>query len=194
MKIFWVLFFTLISSYSFACDFEDISKESMFTAREALSNNMNNPGHRLSFVDFKNKNKAYGGGSVDDAVDEFVAGLCEQFRDLEKEQKIKLHIKKTDFKGFYINCTPSDVCKKQNKALEDKIKRLKTPEIASKVVDKKTGKVLKKVEDSIQLSFAKGSSYTDGYVRSRTVETYLCLLYTSPSPRDGLLSRMPSSA
>ena len=27
-----------------------------------------------------------------------------------------------------------------------------------------------------------------------TVETVACLLYTSPSPRDGLLSRMPSSA
>ena len=26
------------------------------------------------------------------------------------------------------------------------------------------------------------------------VESYSCLLYTSPSPRDGLLSRMPSSA
>ena len=25
-------------------------------------------------------------------------------------------------------------------------------------------------------------------------EVYVCLLYTSPSPRDGLLSRMPSSA
>ena len=25
-------------------------------------------------------------------------------------------------------------------------------------------------------------------------EGYICLLYTSPSPRDGLLSRMPSSA
>ena len=25
-------------------------------------------------------------------------------------------------------------------------------------------------------------------------QTYACLLYTSPSPRDGLLSRMPSSA
>ena len=25
-------------------------------------------------------------------------------------------------------------------------------------------------------------------------ESYFCLLYTSPSPRDGLLSRMPSSA
>ena len=25
-------------------------------------------------------------------------------------------------------------------------------------------------------------------------QVYICLLYTSPSPRDGLLSRMPSSA
>ena len=28
----------------------------------------------------------------------------------------------------------------------------------------------------------------------QTQQAYLCLLYTSPSPRDGLLSRMPSSA
>ena len=46
----------------------------------------------------------------------------------------------------------------------------------------------------------------DGYVPSKTVEVVrqlveqdkvlcmFCLLYTSPSPRDGLLSRMPSSA
>ena len=27
-----------------------------------------------------------------------------------------------------------------------------------------------------------------------TIDSNLCLLYTSPSPRDGLLSRMPSSA
>ena len=26
------------------------------------------------------------------------------------------------------------------------------------------------------------------------IHDYICLLYTSPSPRDGLLSRMPSSA
>ena len=26
------------------------------------------------------------------------------------------------------------------------------------------------------------------------IEQWICLLYTSPSPRDGLLSRMPSSA
>ena len=28
----------------------------------------------------------------------------------------------------------------------------------------------------------------------KTLQTHPCLLYTSPSPRDGLLSRMPSSA
>ena len=31
-------------------------------------------------------------------------------------------------------------------------------------------------------------------VMEREVKRYTCLLYTSPSPRDGLLSRMPSSA
>ena len=28
----------------------------------------------------------------------------------------------------------------------------------------------------------------------RKISKFICLLYTSPSPRDGLLSRMPSSA
>ena len=32
------------------------------------------------------------------------------------------------------------------------------------------------------------------YLQSLTQAYYACLLYTSPSPRDGLLSRMPSSA
>ena len=33
------------------------------------------------------------------------------------------------------------------------------------------------------------------HISTDMLEThYLCLLYTSPSPRDGLLSRMPSSA
>ena len=31
-------------------------------------------------------------------------------------------------------------------------------------------------------------------VRMNTAHASRCLLYTSPSPRDGLLSRMPSSA
>ena len=37
-------------------------------------------------------------------------------------------------------------------------------------------------------------SYAIGVARPINVTVYTCLLYTSPSPRDGLLSRMPSSA
>ena len=39
-------------------------------------------------------------------------------------------------------------------------------------------------------------SSLDGYVTFQVLEgkSRSCLLYTSPSPRDGLLSRMPSSA
>ena len=33
-----------------------------------------------------------------------------------------------------------------------------------------------------------------GHVGFYAIGAYTCLLYTSPSPRDGLLSRMPSSA
>ena len=32
------------------------------------------------------------------------------------------------------------------------------------------------------------------FTENKWAEAYICLLYTSPSPRDGLLSRMPSSA
>ena len=32
------------------------------------------------------------------------------------------------------------------------------------------------------------------YENDDIITAYVCLLYTSPSPRDGLLSRMPSSA
>ena len=34
----------------------------------------------------------------------------------------------------------------------------------------------------------------DRLVEKLITDGYVCLLYTSPSPRDGLLSRMPSSA
>ena len=40
-----------------------------------------------------------------------------------------------------------------------------------------------------------GQVYTTGLLNMRRFEQRsTCLLYTSPSPRDGLLSRMPSSA
>ena len=33
-----------------------------------------------------------------------------------------------------------------------------------------------------------------GLLKASAGQVHVCLLYTSPSPRDGLLSRMPSSA
>ena len=41
--------------------------------------------------------------------------------------------------------------------------------------------------------FKADESYLVG-AGKKPIQAYLCLLYTSPSPRDGLLSRMPSSA
>ena len=39
-----------------------------------------------------------------------------------------------------------------------------------------------------------GADVLDNQMRGKRRLAYPCLLYTSPSPRDGLLSRMPSSA
>ena len=36
--------------------------------------------------------------------------------------------------------------------------------------------------------------YQSCHILHKQGRYYICLLYTSPSPRDGLLSRMPSSA
>ena len=48
-------------------------------------------------------------------------------------------------------------------------------------------------QDLIDL-FGKPSSNDRQYEYWYTASNYLCLLYTSPSPRDFLLSRMPSAA
>ena len=53
--------------------------------------------------------------------------------------------------------------------------------------EQRTDNVIVRVEPEF---LAEQSSPKD----SRFIWAYTCLLYTSPSPRDGLLSRMPSSA
>ena len=44
----------------------------------------------------------------------------------------------------------------------------------------------------LEEAFLKKYPGVCSYLQAKAL--YLCLLYTSPSPRDGLLSRMPSSA
>ena len=61
-------------------------------------------------------------------------------------------------------------------------------------VNIKTGKNIPKVIYKTGIDDYQ-NIHTDVYnVFSETVKLNPCLLYTSPSPRDGLLSRMPSSA
>ena len=51
--------------------------------------------------------------------------------------------------------------------------------------------------DEVMFSFFCLFEYSlaqDYFLETLNEEDYFCLLYTSPSPRDGLLSRMPSSA
>src|SRR5664279_4922675 len=45
----------------------------------------------------------------------------------------------------------------------------------------------------IERAYAVAEKAHRGQLR-KSGDPYICLLYTSPSPRDGLLSRMPSSA
>ena len=47
------------------------------------------------------------------------------------------------------------------------------------------------VGEALFIRVGRGLTLSD---TGRVVQGYACLLYTSPSPRDGLLSRMPSSA
>ena len=50
------------------------------------------------------------------------------------------------------------------------------------------------IGENIRLVGTAHISRASAELVKRQIEIYHCLLYTSPSPRDGLLSRMPSSA
>ena len=59
------------------------------------------------------------------------------------------------------------------------------------------GDKMSPVSDTTNLAAMSADTDLYSHIKSMlytTVPTYICLLYTSPSPRDGLLSRMPSSA
>ena len=67
--------------------------------------------------------------------------------------------------------------------------KIKTPKFFTYSYDETTSNVISKINKKLKFPVVvkplnEGSS----------VNVHICLLYTSPSPRDGLLSRMPSSA
>ena len=81
---------------------------------------------------------------------------------------------------------PSDVLAQQNGVV------IRTHELTKRFDDDV-------VVDRVTMSIPRGSIFgfigPSGCGKTTTMRLLLgCLLYTSPSPRDGLLSRMPSSA
>ena len=67
--------------------------------------------------------------------------------------------------------------------MAEKLKILKFPDPRLRTVAKKVEKFDKSLE-----------KLTKDMLHTMYEDNGICLLYTSPSPRDGLLSRMPSSA
>ena len=57
-----------------------------------------------------------------------------------------------------------------------------------------TTRVLSATEAASAAAAAKAAAESPRLLTKTSITTAACLLYTSPSPRDGLLSRMPSSA
>ena len=60
--------------------------------------------------------------------------------------------------------------------------------------DKNTGEKKEKTEWHRVVVFNEGLVNVVQQYLKKGAQVYVCLLYTSPSPRDRLLSRMPSSA
>ena len=69
------------------------------------------------------------------------------------------------------------------------------PSISKVVAQVKEGQAVKdQPKQQKQVAESKKSDESNSDQSSRDSQPEDCLLYTSPSPRDGLLSRMPSSA
>ena len=63
------------------------------------------------------------------------------------------------------------------------------PHIAAVFTDKMSDQMVQTLRNTVVATYRQGS--VEGWSNR---QIHNCLLYTSPSPRDGLLSRMPSSA
>ena len=104
-------------------------------------------------------------------------------------------------------CTVKRVCEnnRRNRLKKNRIKKMKQTENLQQLMERFT-KRLKQVnpDDKERLSYLKGCIDTVDYLATGKLPNdgnhdgmknhRPCLLYTSPSPRDATLSRMPSSA
>ena len=100
--------------------------------------------------------------------------------------------------------TNIDTEKKKSKQRKTKLpEKIKIFEVPNKIYSNETRNVINLVKGTQSIYFAFYYSFymylTEKYLQDNTTFRfssliYSCLLYTSPSPRDATLSRMPSSA
>lgn len=166
IKLFFLIFITLfLNPLSYGCKYDDISSANRSADRSAFIAKQNNPGLRISWKDMKQKNKDYLIGTVDKVVKSFEKQMCDKIVDAKFKRSnpgIDIHITKTDFKGYYINCLPKDRCRDID--LEGLTKKFSKPRF------KPTKEIL--TEQIFEFTTAKGENYNDGYVKARVKDAY----------------------
>eukprot|EP01016_Furgasonia_blochmanni_P041754 TRINITY_DN5469_c0_g1_i1.p1 TRINITY_DN5469_c0_g1~~TRINITY_DN5469_c0_g1_i1.p1 ORF type:complete len:158 (+),score=49.84 TRINITY_DN5469_c0_g1_i1:60-533(+) len=91
-----------------------------------------------------------------------------------------------------------NVSKRVKTVLREDVKRIDAEDLRAglgrivEMLKREIGQYVREVEERLRVLKRDLEALQDGEAPTRAAKD--CLLYTSPSPRDGLLSRMPSSA
>lgn len=165
VKLMLIFLSSLFSSLIYACEITDISNDEMVATRQVLINNFNNPGFRIAFNGIKEANNSYGLGGVNSGIEGYEKNLCEKLNSDEYKKKFpkaKYSIVKSDFKGYYVNCTPESVCQQ---IMQDLDKTLPPP-----LFKDEFGNLTEAQDFKVISAFSK--NYQEGYIKARAVATY----------------------
>ena len=83
---------------------------------------------------------------------------------------------------------------KRLKSLSEQLSRYLAPQVYQSLFDGSRRAEIQTQRKRLTVFFSDIKNFTVSTAQWQPDEVTFCLLYTSPSPRDGLLSRMPSSA
>lgn len=156
-------YFTLLSLFSFinsyACEVVDLTDQSRANARTELFNNMDNPGVRLAWSGMKEMNKQFGLGGVNAVIASHEKTICESLQSntfKNANPDIKVEVLKTDFKGYYINCSPTPSCVS---VVNQNISSIRPPTFPESDI-------------TFNTINTEASNYQEGYVKTRVISEY----------------------
>jgi hypothetical protein len=143
-----------------AVEFENVTGEEAEKARNAIINAEEMDGVRIAFDDMKTKNKKYGTGKVDKKVNEYQKNLINEMKEFEtRNPGVKIKIVKTDFKGYYVTCTPTEKCD-YKKVLE---KASYTPTVSFR-----DGRKV----DKFEIKAVTATNFKEGYIKGKAIGSY----------------------